>query len=99
VKVGVSCALNARRIVESVFFNKTINCERYVWVILGQLFLELTDGERLYRWFQQDSATAHTACMFMQALSDVFRDRIISSDIWVASSLILILAIFSSGLV
>jgi hypothetical protein len=29
VKVGVWCAVSARRIVEPVFFNKTINCERY----------------------------------------------------------------------
>jgi hypothetical protein len=81
VKIGVWCTLSARRIVGPVFFNETLNCERYVWVILWQFFSELTEEERLYRWFQQDSATAHTACMSMQALSDVFRDRIISSDI------------------
>jgi hypothetical protein len=43
-----------------VFFNETINCERYVQVILGQFFSELTQEERLYGWFQQDSATALT---------------------------------------
>jgi hypothetical protein len=48
VKVGVWCALSARRIVRSVFFNETINCEKYVWVILGQFFSELTEEERLY---------------------------------------------------
>jgi hypothetical protein len=85
VKVGVWCALSAR-IVGLVFFNETINFERYVWVILGQFFSELTEEERLYHWFQQDSATGHTACMSMQALSDVFGDRIISSGIWTACS-------------
>jgi hypothetical protein len=30
-------------------------------VIFGQLFPELTEEERLYCWFQQDSATAHIA--------------------------------------
>jgi hypothetical protein len=50
------------------FFNGTINCERYVQVILVQFFPELTEEERLYGWFQQDSATAHIACMSMQAL-------------------------------
>jgi hypothetical protein len=69
-----------------VFFNETINCERYVQVILGQFFPELTEEERLYGWFQQDSATARTARMSMRALSDVFRDRIVSSDIWPACS-------------
>jgi inhibitor of nuclear factor kappa-B kinase subunit alpha len=86
VKVGVWCALSARRIVGSVFFNETINCERYVQGILGQFFSELTEEERLYGWFQQDSATDHTTRMAMKALSDVFRDRIISSDIWPAHS-------------
>jgi hypothetical protein len=62
-----------------VFFKERINCERYVHIILGQFLLELTEEERLYGWFQQDSATVHTARMSMQALSDVFGDRIFSS--------------------
>jgi hypothetical protein len=70
VKGSVWC-VRARRIVGPVFFNETINFESYVWVILRQFFSE----------FQQDSATAHTARM-----SDVFRDRFISSDIWAVSS-------------
>jgi hypothetical protein len=48
VKVGVWCAISARRIVGRVFFNETINCERYVQVILGQFFPKLTEEERLY---------------------------------------------------
>jgi hypothetical protein len=60
VKVGVWCAVSVRRIVGPVFFNGTINCERYVQVILGQFSPGLTEEERLYGWFQQDSATAHT---------------------------------------
>jgi hypothetical protein len=86
VKVGVWCAVSARRIVGPEFFKETINCERYVEVILGQFFSELTEGERLYGWYQQDSASAHSARMSMQALSDVFKTRIISSGIRLASS-------------
>jgi hypothetical protein len=59
VKVGVSCALSGR-IVGLVFFNETVNFEWYVQVILRQFFSQLTEEERLYGWFQQDSATAHT---------------------------------------
>jgi hypothetical protein len=99
VKVGVWGAVSARRIVEPVFFNKTINCERYVQVILGHFFPELTEEERLYALFQQDSATVHTACMSMQALFDAFRDRIISSGIWPAHSPDLNPCVFSSGVV
>jgi hypothetical protein len=82
-------AVSARRIFGPVFFNETINCERYVQVILGQFFPELIEEEeeeRLYFWFQQDSATAHTVRMSKQALSNVFRVRIINSDIWPARS-------------
>jgi hypothetical protein len=52
VKVGVCCAVSARRIDVPVFFNETINCERYVQVILGQCFPALTEEERLYGWLQ-----------------------------------------------
>jgi hypothetical protein len=75
-----------RRIPGPTFFHETINCERYVQVILQQFYPELTDEERLYGWFQQDSATAHTARMSTQALSDVFRGRNISNGTWPAHS-------------
>jgi hypothetical protein len=85
VKVGVWCALSAR-IVEPVFSNETINCKRYVHIILGQFFPELTEEERLYGWIQQDSGTTDTSCMSMPALFDIFGGRIISSGIWPAHS-------------
>jgi hypothetical protein len=57
-----------------------------MYVILGQFFPEVTEEERLYGCFQNDSATAHTAHISIQALSDAFGDRIISSGIWPARS-------------
>jgi hypothetical protein len=54
VKVGVWCAVSAGRIVGSVFFNETINCERCGQVILRQFLPVLTEEERHYGWFQQD---------------------------------------------
>jgi hypothetical protein len=69
-----------------VLFNEALSCVRYVQVILGQFLPKLTEEERIYGWFYQDSATAHTARISMQALSDVFGDRIISSGIWLAHS-------------
>jgi hypothetical protein len=59
---------------------------KYVQVLLGLFFPELQEKERLNVRFKKDSATAHTAHMSMQALSDNFGDRIISSGIWPASS-------------
>jgi inhibitor of nuclear factor kappa-B kinase subunit alpha len=86
VKVGVWCAVRAIRIVGPVFFKETINCKRRVQDILRQFSSELTEEKRLYGWFQQDSAIAYTARMSMQALSDIFRYRIVSSGIWPACS-------------
>jgi hypothetical protein len=85
VKFGVWCVVSAR-IVGLVFFNETVNCKRYVQVILGYFFPELTEEERLYGLFQKDSATPHTVCTSMQALFDAFGDRLISSGIWPARS-------------
>jgi hypothetical protein len=77
-----------------LLFNETINCEKYVKVILWQFFSELPEEERLYGWFQQDSATAHTARISMQALSDVFRDRLSAVVFGQHVHMILILVIF-----
>jgi hypothetical protein len=96
VNVGVWCAASARRIVGPVFFNKTINCERYVQVILGKFFPELTEEERLYCWFHQDPATAHTARMSMQALSDDSGTELSAVVLRQHVHLIVILVIFSS---
>jgi hypothetical protein len=81
VKLGVWCAVSATRIVGPMFFNETVNCKRYVQVIFGQFIPELTQEERFYGWFQEDSATAPAVLMSLQALSDVFGNRIISSGI------------------
>jgi hypothetical protein len=47
VKIAVWCAASARRIVGYVSFNKTVNCEGYVQLILRKYFPELTDEEKL----------------------------------------------------
>jgi hypothetical protein len=82
VKIGVWYAVSARRIVVHVLFNERVHCKRCVQVIRRQFFPELTEVEILYGWFQQDSGIAHTAHIALQAVSDVFGNRIISSGIW-----------------
>jgi hypothetical protein len=74
-KVGVWCALSARRVIGPIFFGDTVNSDRYVSDILEPLFQELTEEETRYGYFQQDSATAHTASNSMQRLWDVFDDE------------------------
>ncbi|PSN40406.1 hypothetical protein C0J52_19264 [Blattella germanica] len=60
-KIGVWCAINGHRIIGPIFFEETINSERYENFILDLFFDELTYQERMSVYFQQDSATAHTA--------------------------------------
>jgi hypothetical protein len=97
VKVGVWCAVSAR-IIGPMFFNKTINCERFMQVILRQIFTELTEEERLYGWFQQDSAAAHTARLSVQALSNCLWAQLSAVVYGQHVHLNLILVIFLLGL-
>jgi hypothetical protein len=82
LKVGVWCAISARRIIGPVFFHETINSERYVRLILSPFFDQLTDEEKSYGHFMQDNATAHTANNSMVALDEVFGERVISRGLW-----------------
>jgi hypothetical protein len=61
IKVGVRCTMNAIWIIGPIFYAETINSDMYERLILTEFFTQLTEEEWLYAWFQQDSATAHTA--------------------------------------
>lgn len=82
VKIGVWIAISRRRIVGPIFFNETINAQRYCTQILYPFIGELELSEILNGYFQQDGATAHTARVSMALLADVFGDRIISQGLW-----------------
>jgi hypothetical protein len=58
-KIGVWCARTASRIVGPLFFENTINSERYVSVILRPFFGSITAEEKAHGYFMQDGATAH----------------------------------------
>lgn len=81
-KIGVWIGISRRRIVGPIFFNGTINAQRYCTDILYPFIGELELSEILNGHFQQDSATAHTARVSMALLADVFGDRIISQGLW-----------------
>jgi hypothetical protein len=79
IKVGVWRAVTARRVIGPIFFEDTVNSDRYVSDILEPFFQELTEETR-YGCFQQDSTTAHNS---MQRLRDVFdNEQIISQGLW-----------------
>jgi hypothetical protein len=75
IKVGVWCAVSAQRAIGPIFFRDTVNSDRYISDILEPFFQELTEEDTWYGYFQQDSATAHTAHNSMQRLRDVFDDE------------------------
>jgi hypothetical protein len=60
IKVGVWYAINAKR-TGPIFYVETINFDRYVRLLMTEFFVQHTEEELWYMWFQQDSATAHTA--------------------------------------
>jgi hypothetical protein len=69
-------------VIGQIFFEDAVNSDRYVSDILEPFFQEITEETR-YGYFQQDSATVHTARNSMQRLQDVFDDeQIISQGLW-----------------
>lgn len=82
LKVGIWIAMSRRRIIGPIFFNETINGERYRTIILQQFFEQLLDDEIQYGYFQQDGATAHTARPSLRYIQEFYDDRIISQGLW-----------------
>jgi hypothetical protein len=81
-KIGVWCAITASRIVGPIFFENTINSERYVTDILGPFFDSITEEKKRHGYFMQDGATAHTATYSINALNEMFENRLISRGLW-----------------
>jgi hypothetical protein len=77
VKYGVWCTINAKQITGPTCCVETINSDMYMRLILTESFVQLTEEEQLYTWFQQDSVTAHTTDDSLAAL-EVFGSRIIN---------------------
>jgi hypothetical protein len=81
-KVGVWCAVSARKVIGPVFFEETINSYRYVELILLPFFQGLTEEEKLYGYFMQDGTMAHTADFSVAVLEEVFGERLITCGLW-----------------
>ncbi|GFT23396.1 hypothetical protein TNCV_2016651 [Trichonephila clavipes] len=60
--------------VESVFF--PVNGDRYRAMITNFFIPELNNHDVQELWFQQDSATCHTARATIDLLKDTFGDRL-----------------------
>ncbi|GFW21487.1 uncharacterized protein TNCV_1533101 [Trichonephila clavipes] len=83
-KLTVWCALWASGIISPYFFkndeghNVTVNGDRYRAMITNSFIPELNNHDVQELWFQQDSATCHTARATIDLLKDTFGDRLIS---------------------
>ncbi|GFX97826.1 putative DD41D transposase [Trichonephila clavipes] len=83
-KVTVCCALWAGGIIGPYFFrndeghNVTVNGDRYRSMITNFFSPELNNHDVQELWFQQHSATCHTARATIDLLKDTFGDRLIS---------------------
>jgi hypothetical protein len=60
VKVGAWCAVSARRTIGAVFLTERLNAKDKYRSFLSSSF-QIYQKKKDYDWFQQDSATAHTA--------------------------------------
>ena len=85
--MGVWCAISRRRIIGPLFFETTINAEAYQELI--QQFIALLQVDERNFWFQQYSATAHTAASTMKILHKFFCENVISKGVWPPRSPIL----------
>jgi hypothetical protein len=63
-----------------LFFETSINAEAYQELI--QQFIALLKVDERNCWFQQDSATAHTAASTMEILHEFFGEKLISKGLW-----------------
>lgn len=85
IKVGVWTAISKKRIIGPIFFQETVNTDRYL-AIFDQFVQRLTADEQNNGYYQQDGATCHTSNRSMNRIRAVFGNRLISKPLWPARS-------------
>ena len=82
--VTVWCGFWSRDIIGPFFFENeqgqivTVNGDRYRAMLNEFLFTKIEEKDIVNIWFQQDTATCHTAEATHDILRPIFEDRIIS---------------------
>jgi hypothetical protein len=76
-KIGIWLAVSRRRIFGPVFYEGTINADRYRNNLLEPFFQNLYDDELLHGYFQQDNATAHKTRQTMERIHEFYDDRVV----------------------
>jgi hypothetical protein len=77
--------VNTKGITGSVFYAETINSDKYyVRLTVTEFFAKLAEEKWSYAWFQQGSASAHTAEDFLSALEKLIGEIIINKSYFMA---------------
>jgi hypothetical protein len=58
-KVNVRFAISANRIIGPIFYEGTLDAERYINEILNPFFINLAPVKKRFGYFMQDGATRH----------------------------------------
>ena len=72
------CTISAGSIKGPVCFDGTVNSEIYVRLILATFFDQAMKTKITWEYFMEDNATAQTADNCMNALAEVFSERVIN---------------------
>jgi hypothetical protein len=78
--VGVWCTVSGQRIIGLIFLYDKLG--EYVNNILELFFQMITEEEKKYVYFQQDNTTAHISQHSVEALHEIFGERMISWGLW-----------------
>ena len=78
---GIMCGISGEGITGPIFFWNTVDSLTYVNDILTPFFKELTDRERDFAFFQQDSATESTAVDLVVACAPVMQRAQVQSPV------------------
>jgi hypothetical protein len=84
-KLGVYDAISTWCIAGPLFFEETVNSKCYCSMLHDFIGL-LEEDEIIYSWFQQDGASVHMANNSMKLLNKIFRERVISRNLWPSHS-------------
>lgn len=72
VKLSVWVVMSRQKVTWRCHFDSTVNSERIINFILQYFIQELHENKLQRDYFQQDSATAHTACAIIEYLEQFF---------------------------
>jgi hypothetical protein len=72
-KIGIWCAISAKRITGPIFYEGILDAQWYINEILNPFFVNLAPREERFGYFMQDGGNPHTPNKTIHALCTVSR--------------------------